>query len=206
MNKVQDLLLHEMQDIYDAEQQLVKALPKMAQGANSQELTRAFEQHLEVTKSQVKRLESAFKQLDKPAKAEHCDGMAGLIKEGEKALKEDMASDIKDMALMGAAARVEHYEMAAYTAAITLAEACGENEVVELLRASLEEEQQTAEQLESSLESNSGASGDTRRSMQSSRGSRSGNGSSSHGEHDRDRSTSASTTTSRAANQKGNQR
>jgi ferritin-like metal-binding protein YciE len=205
MNKVQDLLLHEMQDLYDAEQQLVKALPKMAQGANSQELTRAFEQHLEVTKSQVKRLESAFKQLDKPAKAEHCDGMAGLIKEGEKALKEDMASEIKDMALMGAAARVEHYEIAAYTAAITLAEACGENEVIELLRASLEEERSTAEQLESSLESNSGASGETRRSMQSSQGSRSGNGSSTSGQ-DRNRSTSASTTTSRATNEKGNQR
>lgn len=157
MRSMQDLLLHEMQDVYDAEQQLTKALPKMAKGANSAQLRISLEQHLDVTKMQIERLDTAFQRLKETAKGEHCDGMAGLIKEGNKALEEEMPAEMRDVAIMASAARVEHYEMSAYTSAITLAMACGEAEVAALLRQSLDEEMQAAQQLETSMAANSGA-------------------------------------------------
>ncbi len=172
-----DLLVHELADLYDAEQQLVRALPKIAKAAHAKELQASLESHLDVTKSQVKRLEAAFKTLDQPAKAEHCDGMAGLIKEAEKALEEDMPAEVLDMAIMASAARVEHYEIAGYTSAITLAIGNGSEEVAELLRESLEEEQSAAEELESSLEQAVGAAEQDRTSSRRSSSSNGGRGS-----------------------------
>lgn len=157
MKSVQDLLLHEMQDVFDAEQQLTKALPKMAKGAHSTQLRNSLEEHLQVTKMQIGRLETAFQHLNHEAKGEHCDGMAGLIKEGNKALEEDMTAEMRDLAIMASAARVEHYEMSAYTTALTLAMACGEADVAALLRESLEEEMQAAQLLETNMAANSGA-------------------------------------------------
>src|SRR6185369_10772790 len=110
-----ETLLHaELQDIYDAEKKLVKALPKMAKAATTPQLRKAIEQHLEVTKGQVTRLESVFEQFGFPAKAKTCAGMKGLIEEGEEVVTEMGGSEIGDAAIIGAAQRVEHYEMAAY--------------------------------------------------------------------------------------------
>lgn len=157
MKSVQDLLVHEMQDVYDAEQQLVKALPKLARGANSAQLRQSLEQHLDVTKMQVGRLETAFQHLGETAKGEHCDGMAGLIKEGNKAIEEEMPAELRDLAIMASAARVEHYEISAYTSAITLAMACDQSDVAALLRQNLDEEAQAADELESSMSANAGS-------------------------------------------------
>ena len=143
----QELYVKELQDIYDAENQLVKALPKMAEGASSEELRNAFEEHLEQTKGHVQRLEQIFEKLGEKAKGEKCKGMEGLVKEGNEVLQEDMADSVKDAAIIGAAQRVEHYEIAAYGTARTFASLLGEDEAVELLEQTLEEEKETDEKL-----------------------------------------------------------
>jgi len=101
-----NLLEEELKDIYDAEKKLVKALPKMAKGASSEDLRTAIEEHLEVTKGQVQRLEQVFELLGKPAKAKPCAGMKGLIEEGEEVLSEDASEELMDAAIIGAAQRV----------------------------------------------------------------------------------------------------
>jgi ferritin-like metal-binding protein YciE len=141
------LLEEELKDIYDAEKRLVKALPKMAKAANSPELKQALEEHLEVTKTQVQRLEQAFELLEKPAKSKPCAGMKGLIEEGEEVLSEEATDDLKDAAIIGAAQRVEHYEMAAYGTARTFAERLGHTEVAVLLEETLNEEKEADEKL-----------------------------------------------------------
>ena len=143
----QELYVKELQDIYDAENQLVKALPKMAEGASSEELRNAFEEHLEQTKEHVQRLEQIFEKLGEKAKGEKCKGMEGLVKEGSEVLQEDMDDSVKDAAIIGAAQRVEHYEIAAYGTARTFASLLGEDEAVELLEQTLEEEKETDEKL-----------------------------------------------------------
>src|SRR3954451_12936340 len=114
LESLDNLLLHELKDLLSAEKQLVKALPKMAKGAASEALRTAIEEHLEETKEHVERLEQVFSNLKKSARAEHCDAMEGLIKEGAKLLEEDGEAPIKDAGLIGAAQKVEHYEIAGY--------------------------------------------------------------------------------------------
>jgi len=141
------LLEEELQDIYDAEKRLVKALPKMAKAAASDELRSAIEEHLEVTKGQVERLEQVFEGLGMTAKGKTCAGMKGLIEEGEEVLAKDGVEALKDAAIIGAAQRVEHYEMAAYGTARTLAEHLGNDEAASLLEETLNEEKEADEKL-----------------------------------------------------------
>ena len=144
---VENLFLHELKDLLSAEKQLVKALPKMAKGAASESLRTAFEEHLEQTKGHVKRLEDIFSLLDKAPRAEHCKAMEGLIEEGSDLLAEDGTPEVKDAALIGAAQRVEHYEIAAYGTVRTLAEMLGNKEAAKLLQQTLDEEKETDEKL-----------------------------------------------------------
>jgi ferritin-like metal-binding protein YciE len=140
MTTVEDLLLEQIRDLYDAEKQLVRALPKMAKAAESDELREAIEQHLEETNHQVERLEQAFEQLEQPAKGKSCKGMKGLIEEGSEVMQENAEEPLSDLALIAAAQRVEHYEISAYGTARTMAEHLGQQEVMWLLEQSEEEE------------------------------------------------------------------
>ncbi len=136
-----DLLLEEeLKDIYSAEKQLVKALPKMARKASSKELRSAFEEHLEVTKGHVNRMEEVFAALGKTAKAKMCKAMEGLIKEGEEIMEEDAEDSVMDAGLIAAAQKVEHYEIASYGTVRTWARLCGQEEAAELLQETLDEE------------------------------------------------------------------
>lgn len=137
---LKELLIEELKDIYDAEKQLVKALPKMAKASFDEELKAGFTAHLEETKEHVARLERVFKLLDEPAKGKTCPAMKGLIEEGSEALEEKEASAVRDAQLIGSAQRIEHYEMASYGTVRTLAETLGEDEVAEILQATLDEE------------------------------------------------------------------
>ncbi len=141
MKDMKALLKKEVMDLYDAEQQLIKALPKMAKAANSEKLRDALEKHLDVTKSQKERLEKVFELMDEKPEAETCDGMKGLIKEGEKVIKEKGDIAVKDAALIASAQKVEHYEIAGYGSAAAFAEELGMEEVKEILGSILEEEE-----------------------------------------------------------------
>jgi ferritin-like metal-binding protein YciE len=147
LDSLEDLFVHELKDLLSAEKQLVKALPKMAKGATSAALREGFEDHLEQTKVHVERLEAIFEDLGKAARAEHCAGMEGLIEEGSKLLEEEGDDMVKDAALIGAAQRVEHYEISAYGTARTLAELLGNKKAVKLLQQTLDEEKETDEKL-----------------------------------------------------------
>ncbi len=137
---LRDVLIEEMKDLYSAENQLVKALPKTAKGTNSPELKQAFLNHLEETKGHVVRLQQAFQVLGKKAVAKHCKGMEGAIDEVKEALEEDEEGALLDAGIIGAAARVEHYEIAGYSACIAMAKTIGEAEVAGLLTQTLNEE------------------------------------------------------------------
>jgi ferritin-like metal-binding protein YciE len=147
LNSLEDLFVHELKDLLSAEKQLVKALPKMAKGATSDALRESIEDHLEQTKGHVERLESIFENLGKAPRAEHCKGVEGLIEEGSSLLEEDGDGMVKDAALIGAAQRVEHYEIAAYGTARSLAELLGNKQAVKLLQQTLDEEKETDEKL-----------------------------------------------------------
>jgi ferritin-like metal-binding protein YciE len=138
-----DLLIEELKDLYSAENQLLKALPKMAKAANSEELRRAFETHLEQTEGHVKRLEKIAKRLDETPKGKKCKAMEGLVAEGKEVMAEDGEPALLDLALIGAAQKVEHYEIAGYGTARTLAELIGEDEVAKILQETLDEEGET---------------------------------------------------------------
>jgi ferritin-like metal-binding protein YciE len=140
LNNMEDLLVQELKDLYSAETQIVKALPKMAKAASSPDLQKAFEDHLEETKNQVQRLEKIFKQLDTGTRGKKCKGMEGLLEEGKEILDEDAEGAVKDAALIGAAQRVEHYEIAAYGTAQAFAKILGHDDIVRLLEETLEEE------------------------------------------------------------------
>ena len=142
-SEFRELYIDELRDIYSAETQLVKALPKMAKAAESDELRSGFEEHLEQTKEHVSRLEQIFDALGEKPTGKKCEGMAGLIKEGGEAAQEDYEGDVKDSALIGAAQRVEHYEIAAYGTVRAMAEKLGEDDAVELLSQTLQEEKDT---------------------------------------------------------------
>ena len=145
-NGLKELYIDELKDLYSAENQLVKALPKMAKAATSPDLRAGFEEHLEQTKGHVRRLETIFEQLGESPKGKKCKGMEGLIEEGSEAI-EEYEGDLLDAALIGAAQRVEHYEMAGYGTVSAFAEELGESEHVTLLNETLEEEKETDEKL-----------------------------------------------------------
>jgi ferritin-like metal-binding protein YciE len=142
-SELKELYVDELKDIYSAETQLVKALPKMAKAAASDELRSGFEEHLEQTKGHLSRLEQIFQALAEKPTGKKCMGMQGLIKEGGEAAGEDYEDDAKDAALIGAAQRVEHYEIAAYGTVRAMAEKLGEDEAVQLLSQTLQEEKDT---------------------------------------------------------------
>lgn len=140
------LYVDELKDLYSAENQLVKALPKMAKAATSPALRAGFEEHLEQTKGHVARLETIFEKLGQSPKGKKCEGMEGLIEEGSEAI-EEYEGEVLDAALIGAAQRVEHYEMAGYGTVIAFAEELGESEHASLLNETLTEEKKTDEKL-----------------------------------------------------------
>ena len=141
VSSLNELLIEELKDIYDAEKQLVKALPKLANAAENPDLKQAFTDHLAETRGHVERLEQVFEELGAPARSRSCKAMAGLVDEGAEmiALKTS-APPLRDAALIGAAQRVEHYEIAAYGTARALAETLGADRVATLLQATLDEE------------------------------------------------------------------
>ena len=143
------LFEEEIRDLYDAEKQLVKALPKMAKAAQSEELKQGFQEHLEQTKGQVGRLEQVFESIGAKARGKSCEAMKGLVEEGSDAMSEMDEGELRDLMLIGAGKRVEHYEMAAYQTCIRLAEALGNETAAELLRETLSEEEETDERLTS---------------------------------------------------------
>jgi ferritin-like metal-binding protein YciE len=138
---LKDLLEDEIKDLYSAEKQLTKAIPKMAKGSNDPALQAAFKGHLKETETQVQRLEEIAGILEIKPSGKKCVGMEGCIKEGAEALSENGDETVLDLGIIGAGSRVEHYEMAGYLTAISLAQQIGEKEVVSLLKASLAEEQ-----------------------------------------------------------------
>lgn len=147
LETMKELLLDELQDLYSAETQITKALPKMAKASSSSDLKHAFESHLEETEGHVQRLETIFKHLKESPKGKTCEGMKGLLKEGDERVKEGGEPEVLDAGLISAAQRVEHYEIAAYGSARTYAELLGESEIVKLLEQTLEEEKAADQKL-----------------------------------------------------------
>jgi ferritin-like metal-binding protein YciE len=145
-NTLKDLYLDELRDLYSAEQQLTKALPKMAEAAASPELRSGFEEHLEQTKNHVQRLEQMFEELGESPKGKKCRGMVGLIEEGEE-IADTFEDEVRDAGLISAAQRVEHYEIAAYGTAREYARILGEDDASELLQETLDEEKETDKKL-----------------------------------------------------------
>jgi ferritin-like metal-binding protein YciE len=146
-NTLRELYVEELRDIYDAEKQLIKALPKMAEAASSEELRSGFEEHLEQTKGHAQRLEQIFSALGEKPTGKKCKGMQGLVSEGSEVIDEDFDDDVKDAALISAAQRVEHYEIAAYGTVRTYASILDEQDAVSLLEKTLEEEKETDQKL-----------------------------------------------------------
>lgn len=146
-NSLEDLFCDQIQDLYDAEQRLTKALPKMAGAAESPQLQKAFEQHLRETENQINRLERVFALLNKDVESKTCEAMKGLIAEGDEVIQAKGDPDVKDAALIAAAQRVEHYEMAGYGTARTFAQRLGLQEAAQLLQETLNEEGATDHKL-----------------------------------------------------------
>jgi ferritin-like metal-binding protein YciE len=147
MEDLRDLLVEELRDVYDAEHRITKALPKMRKAAGSEELKEAFDLHLQETEGQIERLEQVFELLGEPAKRKKCEGILGLIEEGEEKMEEDAHQAVLDAALIAAAQKVEHYEMASYGTLRTYAQLLGNDDVASLLEETLQEEKATDEKL-----------------------------------------------------------
>jgi ferritin-like metal-binding protein YciE len=147
MSTLEDLYMDLLKDLYSAEKQIVKALPKMAKNAQSPDLQRAFQEHLRQTEGQVERIERIFSELDGSPRGKKCVGMEGLIEEGNELLKEDVEPDVLDAGLIAAAQKVEHYEIASYGTARAWAQRLGYNNAVKLLEQTLEEESMANEKL-----------------------------------------------------------
>ena len=145
---LKDVLIDELRDLYSAENQLVKSMPKLAKGAEDKELKQLMKQHGEETKGQVQRLREVFEHIGKKPTGKHCEGMEGVIKEGLEALEEDEEGASFDAGILGAALRTEHYEVAGYQTAISMAKSLGMKDVVELLKQSLAEEVEMAKQIQ----------------------------------------------------------
>lgn len=146
-NSLQELYLGELRDLYDAENQIIKALPKMISKTSSDELKNALNEHLEVTREQAQRLEQIFEQMGQKSKAQKCKGIEGIIKEGSELLSEVDDEDVRDAAIIASAQKVEHYEMAAYGTVRTWANLLGEDEAVRLLEETLDEEKEADQKL-----------------------------------------------------------
>jgi ferritin-like metal-binding protein YciE len=175
LESLRDLYVEQLQDLYNAEQQLIKALPKMAKAASSEELKAAFEDHLGQTRQHAQRIETIFEQMGEKAKGKKCKAMEGLVEEGGEVIKEDMDDGIKDAALIAAAQRVEHYEIAGYGCVRAYATRLGEDDAATLLSQTLQEEKAAdealndiAEELNIEVPQESGQS--EKRTVKSSRG------------------------------------
>jgi ferritin-like metal-binding protein YciE len=147
LDTLKTLYTNELRDLYNAENQLLKALPKMAKGASSEELKNAFQKHLEQTKSHVERLEEVFKEIGEKPKGRTCKAMKGLIEEGSEILHKEGEESVIDAGIIVAAQKVEHYEIAGYGSVRTFAELLGKNKSAELLQTTLNEESETNETL-----------------------------------------------------------
>ena len=147
LETLKDLYIHELKDLYSAEKQITKALPKMAKAATNEELSAGFEEHLEQTKEHVARLEKILASHDEATRGPKCKGMEGLLKEGDEMVKEDAEDEVRDAGLIAAAQRVEHYEIAGYGCARTYAELLGDQQSAELLQSTLTEESETDKKL-----------------------------------------------------------
>lgn len=146
-SNLQDLFLHHLKDTFDAEKQLLKALPRLAKAASDANLKAAFEMHAEETEEQIARLEKIFELLGKPARGKKCAGMEGLIEEGKEVMEQDSPESVLDAGLIAAAQKSEHYEIAAYGTMATYAKMLGMNEALKLLKQTLGEEKATDEKL-----------------------------------------------------------
>ena len=147
INTLEEAYVEQLRDLYSAENQLIKGLPKMAKAAHNPELKAGFEEHLEQTKGHASRLEEIFGELDEKPTGKKCQAMAGLVEEGSETIGEDAAPAVKDAMLIAAAQRVEHYEMAGYGTVKAFAQVLGHEEHVKLLEETLEEEAQADEKL-----------------------------------------------------------
>jgi ferritin-like metal-binding protein YciE len=147
LNSLRDLFIDELRDLYDAENQITEALPKLIEKAQFPELKSALQEHLEVTRGQIRRLETIFERLNEKPTGESCKGMKGLIKEGDDMATRDGSQSVIDAAIISAAQRVEHYEMAGYGTVRTYAELLGENEFANLLQQTLDEEKEADQTL-----------------------------------------------------------
>lgn len=146
-NSLQELFIGEIRDLYDAEHQIIKALPKMISKASSEELKDALNEHLDVTRQQAERLEQIFEQMGQKARAQKCKGIEGVIKEGSELLGEVDDEDVRDAAIIASAQKVEHYEMAAYGTVRTWANLLGQEEAARLLEETLNEEKEADQKL-----------------------------------------------------------
>jgi ferritin-like metal-binding protein YciE len=147
LNSLQELYVEQLRDLYDAEQQIIKALPEMIDAATAEDLKGALTEHLEVTKDQATRLENIFKTLGEKPKGEKCQGMEGVIEEGSDLIDEIEDSDVRDAAIIASAQRVEHYEMAGYGTARTFATLLEDDAAVKLLQQTLDEEKEADQKL-----------------------------------------------------------
>lgn len=147
IDSLRKLYIEELKDLYSAEKQILQALPRMAKKASNAQLKAAFEEHLRQTEQQVQRLDQIFEALGKSPRGKKCKGMEGLIEEGKEVMQEDMDDETRDAALIAAAQRVEHYEIAGYGTVRTYAQLLGEKEAVRLLQQTLDEEGQTDKKL-----------------------------------------------------------
>jgi len=154
-SQLEEYFLNELKDVYGAEKQLVKALPKMQKAATTEELKEALEEHLAITQEQIARLEEVFELMDKKPQAKKCEAMEGITKEGETVIKEtESGSMTRDAAIIMAAQKVEHYEIAAYGGLVTLAKTMGRTEVADLLAQTLAEEKEADQLLTEIAENN----------------------------------------------------
>jgi ferritin-like metal-binding protein YciE len=147
VENLEELFVHELKDVLDAERQITKALPKMAKATESEDLRTAFEEHLRQTEEQIGRLETIFQSMDKAARGKHCPGVEGIIKEGSETIKENDTGPALDAALIAGAQKVEHYEIASYGTLVEWAKILGKDDAVELLEQTLAEEKETDEKL-----------------------------------------------------------
>ncbi|MFP5276435.1 MAG: ferritin-like domain-containing protein [Acidobacteriota bacterium] len=147
VDSMEKLFLAELKDLYSAENQITKALPKMAKAASSQDLRNAFEHHLKETEEQIQRLEQIFEMIGESPKGKTCEGLKGILEEGERMMHEAPEGPLRDEAMIAGAQRVEHYEMAAYGTVRTYAERLGKQQMVQLLERTLEEEKNADKKL-----------------------------------------------------------
>jgi ferritin-like metal-binding protein YciE len=171
---LEDAYIEQLRDLYSAENQLIKALPKMAKAAHNEELKNGFLEHLEQTKVHAQRIEEIFEELDEKPTGKKCKAMAGLVEEGAETISEDATPEVKDALLIAAAQRVEHYEIAGYGTVKTFARLLGHEDAAKLLEETLQEESETDEKLTEAAESinaeaNAGGDSDKEETANSSR-------------------------------------